>query len=1040
MSPGARAIRPKWICETGVAGDTAGAQEFDEYVRTLQERRAARGPIAGDEQTAAAAGTPEEGRPGDMNEEAERDEIEISEDEEDDEAECGTRRVKKMQDPKLPTQAEVKEHQLTHLPFRSWCHHCVKGRGKEMPHEREKADEEQTLPEYHMDYAFPGDEEGNKLTTLVIIERHSKMKKAVVVPSKGSTGRFAARKVLDLIQECGDKNSTVIVKSDQEPAIKFLVDDVCMSRTGAKTIVEMSPVGSKGSNGVVERAVQAVEEYLRTMKSQLDERYKVRIDTKHPIVTWMCEYSMYLLNRLEVSKDGKTAYERCRGKKARVLGFEFGEKVLWKVRPKTGHLQKLNVRWSHGLFLGIRSASGEVIVTDESGKVNYTRTARRIPEEQRWQQEDLEWVRVVPWNKGADDKDADGEVPEFDFKHGPGTRLTEGEMEEIKSQVPPKITHRAHLRKADFEKHGFTDRCGGCSAILRGLNIQPHADHCRRRMEQLLEADVRVRNAKVRLEERSKRRQQEGREGNERLKDIEEAAMTEDDPVKLMALFEEYREEYLKERDTDEEKGPKKAKRQATQDESMGEPRVEVRGKRGLEDIEEEAFREMTKLDGLYQEYMMEAKRQKGEDTAMRETATSSTSTPNYMETQLEEVKQSMDTNMIIQSELGEYAWDEVNNMELPMKDVREARLEEMTYMKGKTFKVVKRSEAYERTGKAPISTKWVDTDKSHGVGEMKVRSRWVARDFKSKGERDREDLFCATPPLELLRFLISRQATRRADGRGRKTLFIDVRKAHLIPECKEDVYVDLPEEAGAQADECGKLLYWLYGCRRAGQAWEDHYSLVLMQSGFVRAVSSPVAFYHPSREIWVVVHGDDFVVTGVDEELDFVLALLQEHYEIKNRGRLGSGPKDVKEIDILGRKLQLHEWGISWEADPRHRKILMEHFGLDDESKALGKKRVQGRSQHGGGGAIVRRGTEYLPSTSCESKLLGPGQPLRAVLGEGSVSEDVPPDTAGLPEIEETSTVSGRTKECKVGLRVAVRSPGPEPTGVRGQRLGRMH
>ena len=31
------------------------------------------------------------------------------------------------------------------------------------------------------------------------------------------------------------------------------------------------------------------------------------------------------------------------------------------------------------------------------------------------------------------------------------------------------------------------------------------------------------------------------------------------------------------------------------------------------------------------------------------------------------------------------------------------------------------------------------------------VRSPFVARDFKRKGEKDREDLFCATPPLELL-------------------------------------------------------------------------------------------------------------------------------------------------------------------------------------------------------------------------------------------------------------------------------------------------
>ncbi len=41
----------------------------------------------------------------------------------------------------------------------------------------------------------------------------------------------------------------------------------------------------------------------------------------------------------------------------------------------------------------------------------------------------------------------------------------------------------------------------------------------------------------------------------------------------------------------------------------------------------------------------MGAKRQKREDIAIRETATSSTSAPSYMEAQLEEVKQNMNIN-----------------------------------------------------------------------------------------------------------------------------------------------------------------------------------------------------------------------------------------------------------------------------------------------------------------------------------------------------------------------------------------------------------
>ena len=90
-----------------------------------------------------------------------------------------------------------------------------------------------------------------------------------------------------------------------------------------------------------------------------------------------------------------------------------------------------------------------------------------------------------------------------------------------------------------------------------------------------------------------------------------------------------------------------------------------------------------------------------------------------------------------------------------------------------------------------------------------------MARDFKLKGEKDREDLFSAIPPLELIRYVISRQATMRTDGQERKTLYIDVKKAHLVPKDTQDV----PAEAGVQEDECGKLIFRLYGCRPAAQA-----------------------------------------------------------------------------------------------------------------------------------------------------------------------------------------------------------------------------
>ena len=159
---------------------------------------------------------------------------------------------------------------------------------------------------------------------------------------------------------------------------------------------------------------------------------------------------------------------------------------------------------------------------------------------------------------------------------------------------------------------------------------------------------------------------------------------------------------------------------------------------------------------------------------------------------------------------------------ELKVEDVRKARKEDIEYMKKRgLWKLVKVEESWQRTGRAPIGTRWVDTNKG-SEEDPDVRSRLVARDFKGKGDV-REDLFAAIPPAEAERMALSKAVTwsRTNDGRRRKRKirFIDAKKAHLNPHCEVDVYVTLPEEAEAEEGMCGKLIHWLYGCRPAAQA-----------------------------------------------------------------------------------------------------------------------------------------------------------------------------------------------------------------------------
>ena len=226
-----------------------------------------------------------------------------------------------VRDIKVPSQEEVDKHNLTHLPFRNWCSHCMKGRGKEAPRYWSKEGQGE-LPEVSLDFCFPSREGGNgALIILVAKERRSKMTLSLVVPSK-STGAFAACRVWAFLREIGCERGDLILKSDQEPAIMALFAEVSKLRAEkggiGRTIEEASPVGSSSSNGIVERGIQSVEEQVRVLVSALGSRWKGTIPDRRSIWPWLVEYASYLLNRCNVGADGKTAYERCRGK-ARTL-------------------------------------------------------------------------------------------------------------------------------------------------------------------------------------------------------------------------------------------------------------------------------------------------------------------------------------------------------------------------------------------------------------------------------------------------------------------------------------------------------------------------------------------------------------------------------------------------------------------------------------------------------------------------------------------------------------------------------------------------
>ena len=66
----------------------------------------------------------------------------------------GDRAPVKAWDPVKPSQKEMDEHEVTHLPFRNWCRDCVHGRGEKMHHRVKARDEVDCLMKLNIDIMF----------------------------------------------------------------------------------------------------------------------------------------------------------------------------------------------------------------------------------------------------------------------------------------------------------------------------------------------------------------------------------------------------------------------------------------------------------------------------------------------------------------------------------------------------------------------------------------------------------------------------------------------------------------------------------------------------------------------------------------------------------------------------------------------------------------------------------------------------------------------------------------------------------------------
>ena len=284
---------------------------------------------------------------------------------------------------------------------------------------------------------------------------------------------------------------------------------------------------------------------------------------------------------------------------------------------------------------------------------------------------------------------------------------------------------------------------------------------------------------------------------------------------------------------------------------------------------------------------------------------------------------------------------DSVTGQALDPTLVAAARALELEYFESKqVWEKRPYSEAMARTGKRPISVRWIDTNKGD-EDQPNYRSRLVAREIRTPGENP---VFAPTPPLESLRTVLSLAATD-IDGQSRhvrdpsselrtQISFIDISRAYFCAatDPADPTYVELPYEDSEHGKKVALLLKHMYGTRKAADGWHCEYAGKLRELGFEVGSASACVFYHRARGLRCSVHGDDLTTVGSKKNLDWFKAELSKYYELKEPHRLGPGPKDDKVAMVLNRVVHWTAEGIQYEADPRQAEKLLRDLKLDGE------------------------------------------------------------------------------------------------------------
>ena len=293
--------------------------------------------------------------------------------------------------PTEPTPQQREIHNLTHLPYRTWCEICVKAKGKERP--SKKSSDRQ--PAVQVDYCFVTTGAGcPTVTVLTAVDIQTGYASFVVTPAKGRE-KYSIAELKRFIFEIG--RTYGIVQYDPEPSVKALVTETFEGIGGMS--MRATPRDWKQAHGFVGKAQQNFYGQVRAVRLQLQERYSADLTAQSAVYPWIVKHAQFILNRFLTHPDGNTSYFRRWGKNYTSTLCECGETVLFRM---PGPLrEKGDTAWHTGIWLGRDTEADEHVVFTSQVGIHKVRTIKRQVPSKQWNRELFLKLNSTPWDPKA---------------------------------------------------------------------------------------------------------------------------------------------------------------------------------------------------------------------------------------------------------------------------------------------------------------------------------------------------------------------------------------------------------------------------------------------------------------------------------------------------------------------------------------------------------------------------------------------------------------------------------------------------------------